>query len=54
MSKRRTYDPGYAPANVIAWCDLHNRGMNARYIRAKRCIYKRRVCKHFRWLPLQK
>lgn len=41
--------PGYSPPNAVAWCLLHDRGMNVYYIRKKHCL-SRKVCKHLRWL----
>lgn len=47
--KRRTYSPGYSPTNAAAWCALHDRGMNAKYMRAKHCISRNGACQHLRW-----
>lgn len=43
------YSPGYAPAGMVAWCALHNRGMNRKYMRVKHCISRGGTCKHLRW-----
>lgn len=47
--KKKAYPPGYVPPDAVAWCALHERGMNYRYIRKKRCLFKR--CKHLQWYP---
>lgn len=44
------YVPGWSPPNAVAWCDLHDRGMNVKYIRHKYCL-KGKPCKHLHWLP---
>ena len=55
MPKRKrkpAYEPGWAPANAVAWCDFHDRGMNYKYIRRKHCLMRRqgKPCKHLHWL----
>lgn len=46
--KKKTYPPGWSPPDAVAWCDFHQRGMNYRYIRRKRCLFKG-PCKHLHW-----
>ena len=40
------------PPNATAWCALHERYMNDRYIHKRRCVFRGRhgPCKHLRWL----
>lgn len=55
MSKKKPpYLPGWSPANAVAWCDFHDRGMNYKYIRRKKCLMRRhgKPCPHLRWFPL--
>lgn len=48
--KRNAYPPGYIPQGAVAWCALHERGINAKYMRTKRCISKSTgACQHLRW-----
>lgn len=37
-----------APPAPTAWCELHDRLMNDRYVRNRRCTIKR--CKYLYWL----
>lgn len=48
--RKQGYASGYTPANAVAWCRLHDRGMNYKYIRQKRCLFKG-PCKHLHWHP---
>lgn len=50
--RKNGYAPGWYPPDAIAWCRLHERGMNQAYIRKKGCLTKSRqpYCKHFQWL----
>lgn len=49
---KKTYRPGWAPPNVTAWCDYHDRGCNDRYMRSKKCLTKQkgRPCRYLRVL----
>lgn len=50
-NRRRPHKaPGYCPKDAVAWCLLHDRGMNPYYMRRKHCISKH-ICRHLRWLP---
>lgn len=53
MSRRKkrgqAHSPGWAPANAVAWCALHGRGMNAKYMRIKHCVSRSGTCRHLRW-----
>lgn len=44
-----SYSDGYVPAGMVAWCALHNRGMNGKYMRVKHCIRRGGTCPHLRW-----
>lgn len=53
MSRRRkrvqAHPPGWSPSNAVAWCALHSRGMNAKYMRVKHCIRRGGTCPYLRW-----
>lgn len=42
------------PHNATAWCALHEKYMNDRYIHKRRCVFRGRhgPCKHLRWLSI--
>ena len=47
----RGHSPGWSPADAVAWCALHGRGMNAKYMRVKHCVSRTGACQHLRWAP---
>lgn len=53
MSRRRKragpHPSGWSPANAVAWCALHGRGMNSKYMRVKHCITRTGTCRYLRW-----
>lgn len=51
--KPPAYTPGWSPPNAVAWCAYHDRGMNYKYIRRKKCLSRGKPCRHLRWFPLR-
>lgn len=52
---RKPSPPGHMPPDPAAWCALHQRYMNYKYIKRRRCLMRGSCstpCKHFHWLPL--
>ena len=47
--RKNRYPPNYIPPNAVAWCSYHEIHMNYSCIRKKRCVGRKKPCKHLHW-----